>query len=89
VRVKTEDRPNTVLVPQSAVQEVQGARTVFVVGPDNTVSVRTITQDGPYGPFFVVLNGLRAGERAIVEGLQKARPGAKVSPALRPAPAIH
>ena len=88
MRVSTEDRPNTVLVPQSAVQEVQGARTVFVVGPDNTVSVRTITQR-PYGPFFVVLNGVRAGERVIVEGLQKARPGAKVSPTLRPAPAIH
>jgi membrane fusion protein, multidrug efflux system len=88
VRVKTEDRPNTVLVPQSAVQEVQGARTVFVVGPDNTVSVRTITQGGPYGPYFVVLNGLRAGERVIVEGVQKARPGSKVAPVLRAPPPL-
>ncbi len=86
VRVKTEDRPNTVLVPQSAVQEVQGAKTVFVVGPDNSVAVRTITDGGSYGPFFVVLNGLGAGERVIVEGLQKVRPGAKVTPTVRPAP---
>jgi len=71
------------------VQEVQGARTVFVVRPDNTVSVRTITQGGPNGPYFVVLNGSRAGERAIVKDLQKALPGAKVSARLRPAPAIH
>jgi membrane fusion protein (multidrug efflux system) len=86
VRLKTQDRPNTVLVPQSAVQEVQGAKTIFVVGPDNSVTVRTITDGGPYGPFFVVLSGLQAGERVIVEGVQKVRPGAKVAPTLRPAP---
>jgi membrane fusion protein, multidrug efflux system len=86
VRVKTQDRPNTVLVPQSAVQEVQGAKTVFVVGPDNSVTVRTITDGGPYGSFFVVLSGLQAGERVIVEGVQKVRPGAKVTPTVRPAP---
>ena len=86
VRVKTEDRPNTVLVPQSAVQEVQGAKTVFVVGPDNSVAVRTITDGGAYGPFFIVLSGVQAGERVIVEGVQKVRPGARVTPTLRPAP---
>jgi membrane fusion protein, multidrug efflux system len=86
VRVKTEDRPNTVLVPQSAVQEVQGAKTVFVVGSDNSVAVRTITDGGQYGSFFVVLSGVQAGERVIVEGLQKVRPGAKISPTLQPAP---
>ncbi len=88
VRVKMEDRPNAVLVPQTAVQEVQGAKTVFVVGPDNSVSLRTITDGGPYGPFFVVLSGVAAGERVIVEGVQKVRPGAKVAPAERPAPAL-
>lgn len=88
VRVKTEDRPDTVLVPQAAVAEVQGNKTVFVVAPDNTVSVRTITDGGTYGPFQVVLKGVRAGERVIVEGLQKARPGSTVAPTLRPAPPL-
>ena len=88
VRAKREDRPNTVLIPQAAVQDVQGVRTVFVVGPDNTVSVRTITDGGPYGAFFIILNGLRAGERVIVEGLQKARPGMPVSPTLRSPPPL-
>ncbi len=88
VRVRTQDRPNTVLVPQTAVQEMQGARTVFVVGPDNSAALRTITDGGPYGPFFVVLDGVRAGERVIVEGIQKVRPGAKVTPTLRPAPPL-
>ena len=88
VRLRTQDRPNTVLVPQAAVQEVQGARTVFVVGADNSVALRTIKDGGAYGPFFIVLDGVRTGERVIVEGVQKVRPGAKVTPTLRPAPPL-
>ncbi len=88
VRAKTEDRPHTVLVPQAAVQEVQSAKAVLVVGPDNSVSLRTLTDGGTYGPFFVVLSGLHAGERVIVEGLQKVRPGIRVTPTLRPAPPL-
>ncbi len=88
VRVRMSDRPNAVLVPQAAVQEVQGARTVFVVTADNSVVLRTITDGGAYGSFFVVLNGVQAGERVIVEGVQKVRPGAKVTPTERPAPAL-
>jgi membrane fusion protein (multidrug efflux system) len=85
VRAKLQDRPNTVLVPQVAVQQVQGVSTVFVVAPDNTVSVRSITTGAPYGQFFTVLDGLRAGERVIVEGIQKVRPGGLVAPTTRPA----
>lgn len=88
VRVRTQDRPNTVLVPQSAVQTIQGSRIVYVVDSDNTVALRTITDGGPYGPFFVVLNGVRAGEHVIVQGVQKARPGGKVSPTVQPAPPL-
>jgi RND family efflux transporter MFP subunit len=86
VRVKTEDRPNTVLVPQSAVQEIQGTRTVFVLDPDNVAILRTITDGGPYGPYFIVLNGVQPGDRVVVQGAQKVRPGARVQPTLQPAP---
>jgi len=88
VRANLGNRPNTVLIPQAAVQEVQGAQTVLVVGKDNTVSVRTITVGGPYGPFFTVLSGLANGERVIVEGLQKARQGSPVTPTLRAPPPL-
>ena len=88
VRVRTQERPNTVLVPQTAVQEVQGAKSVFVVAPDDSVVLLMIRDAGAYGPFFAVLNGVSAGERVIVEGLQKVRPGAKVTPTLRPAPPL-
>lgn len=88
VRVLLQERPHTVLVPQAAVQEVQGAHTVFVVGPDNKVSLRTITGGDPYGPFFTVYSGLRAGERVIVEGVQKVRPGMPVTPTLQAGPPV-
>lgn len=90
VRVTLQERPHTVLVPQAAVQEVQGTRTVLVVGPDNTVALRTITGGDPYGPYAMVFSGLRAGERVIVEGLQKVGPGMPVTPTVAagpPAPA--
>lgn len=88
VRAKLQDRPNTVLVPQAAVQEAQGVRTVYVVGPDNTVSLRTITGGDPYGQFFTVFSGVSAGERVIVEGLQKVRPGMPVTPTVQAAPPV-
>ena len=88
VRVRTTDRPNTVLIPQAAVQEVQGTRTVFVLDSNNTAALRTVTDGGPYGPFFIILSGVQAGDRVIVEGGQKVRPGGAVSPTMRPAPAV-
>jgi membrane fusion protein (multidrug efflux system) len=88
VRVRTEERPNTVLIPQAAVQEVQGAKSVSVVAPDDSVVLRTIRDGGRYGRFFSVLSGVAAGERVIVEGVQKAPPGSKVTPTLRPAPPL-
>lgn len=80
VRVVMEERPNAILVPQRAVREVQGAKSVLVVGADNMVALRTITPAGNAGEFLVVSAGVTPGERVIVEGIQKARPGTKVSP---------
>ena len=88
VRVRTQNRPHTVLIPQEAAQTVQGTDTVSVVGPNNTVALRTITNGGPYGAFFIVLSGVAAGERVIVQGVQKVRPGAQVTPTLKPAPPL-
>jgi multidrug efflux pump subunit AcrA (membrane-fusion protein) len=45
VRARTEERPNTVLVPLAAVQEVQATKTVYVVGAENSVGLRT-SRDG-------------------------------------------
>ena len=88
VRARVEERPNAVLIPQAAVQEVQGVDTVFVVGADNTVAVRSITEGGSYGPFFVALTGLQAGDRVIVAGVQKVRPGLTVTATVQPPPPL-
>jgi len=88
VRVTLRNQPDAVLVPQVAVQQIQGVNTVFVVGSDNTISVRSIADGAAYGQFLVVQSGLRPGERVVVEGLQKIRPGIRVTPELRPAPPL-
>jgi hypothetical protein len=76
--------PDALLVPQKAVQEMQGVQTVLVVGPDNKVALRTVTLGPRYEDFFIVTKGVKAGELIVVEGLQKAIPGQKVTPKEKP-----
>jgi membrane fusion protein (multidrug efflux system) len=85
VRAVTEEVPDAILVPQIAVQELQGAKTVLVVGEGDKVVLRTVTVREPYQQFYIVSAGLKPGERVIVEGIQKARPGMQVKPELRAA----
>ena len=80
VRVAVAEKENAILIPQRAIQELQGAKTVMVVDKDNKVSVRTITLGDKVDKEVVVLDGLSAGERVIVEGMQKVRPGGQVNP---------
>jgi len=81
VRVAVAERENAILVPQRAVQELQGAKTVLVVDAQNMVTVRTIKLGDEADKEVVVLDGLIPGERVIVEGMQKVRPGSQVNPA--------
>jgi membrane fusion protein, multidrug efflux system len=79
VRVRTGERSDTVLVPQRAVQELQGQRSVLVVGPDNTVRAQTIVTGDRVDQRWIVEQGLKVGDLVIVDGLQKVRPGARVT----------
>jgi RND family efflux transporter MFP subunit len=83
VRAPTDEVPNAILVPQLAVQDLQGAKTVLVVGEGDKVALRTVTLREPYQEFYIVTAGLKPGERVIVEGLQKVRPGMQVKAELR------
>jgi membrane fusion protein (multidrug efflux system) len=88
VRIDAGERPNAILIPQRAVTLVADGAYVMVVGADNVVEQRSI-QVGPlYQGSWAVLEGLTAGERVVVDGLQKIRPGQKVTIAQeqRPAP---
>lgn len=80
------------LVPQAGVQRnARGEATVLVVDAENKVSERVIQVDRVVGNDWLVSSGLTAGERVVVEGLQKARAGITVNPqpvrAATPAPA--
>jgi len=78
VRVTIERRPNALLVPQTAIIKSQGVDTVYVVDSKDEVALRTVTLGPQYKQAFVVQKGLSAGDRVVVEGTQKVKPGAKV-----------
>ncbi len=80
VRLTAGEIQDAVLVPQAAVQQLLGTRSVLIVEPDNKVAQRTITTSGSYEGFNIVESGLAGGERVIVEGQQKVRPGMTVRP---------
>ena len=83
VRVTVQQQRNAVLVPQRAIVEVQGSKTVRVVGKGNKVDVRSVRLGPAFKDYFTVTSGLRAGDRVIVEGVQKADPGTVVRPVER------
>jgi membrane fusion protein, multidrug efflux system len=59
---------------------MQGARQVAVVGADDTVELRPVQVGPRTGSLWIIEHGVKAGERVVVEGLDKIRPGAKVKP---------
>jgi membrane fusion protein (multidrug efflux system) len=69
-----------IVVPQSAVQTNQAGAFVLVVDQDNSVLSRPVVLGERAGADVVVTEGLSVGETVIVEGIQKVRPGAKVTP---------
>jgi len=80
VRAAVDLKNGAILVPQRAVSELQGVYNVAVVGGDDTVEVRMVKPAERIGTLWVIDSGLKAGERIVVEGLQKVRPGVKVKP---------
>lgn len=80
IRVTSGEQKNAILIPQRAVQEMQGLQSVFTVGPDNKVLARSVNVGDRVDDRWIILQGLKPGDRVIVEGLQKARPGATVNP---------
>ena len=67
-----------------AVLGLQATFSVAVVTPDNKISMRQVTTGARVGSLWVIESGLKAGDRVIVEGLQKAREGLTVNPTIVP-----
>jgi membrane fusion protein (multidrug efflux system) len=84
VRAVVEERQNAVLVPQRAITEIQGQKSVLVVDQADKVALRSVTLNERIGDLIIVTRGLEGGERVIVEGLQKVRPGMQVKPEVAP-----
>jgi membrane fusion protein (multidrug efflux system) len=80
VRLQVEERRNALLVPQKAVQQLQNMQTVYGIGPDNKVVAHAITTGPRVGELWVVEQGLQPGDRIIVDGQLRVRPGSTVQP---------
>jgi RND family efflux transporter MFP subunit len=78
IRASVRSQNGALLVPQRAVIELQGSHQVAVVGNDNKVSIRPVTVGERVGKMWIVTQGLKPGERVVVEGLMKVRDGAPV-----------
>ena len=79
-RVTTGQRDGVFVVPQSAVLNNDLGRFVFVVNEKNEATVRPITAGGWVGKDWIVLDGLKPGDKVIVDNIIKLRPGAPVAP---------
>lgn len=93
VRLEGAVMKNALVVPQVAIsRDVKGNALAYVVNDRNTIEERTLTTGRTLGDQWVVESGLQAGERVVVEGLQKIRVGSAVTVAndteMAPAPSV-
>jgi len=80
IKVDLGTKADSIAIPERAVSELQGRNFVWTVGSDNKVSQRTVKVGGQLGENLLILEGLKPGERIVVEGLQKVWEGALVEP---------
>ena len=80
VRLILGENPDALLIPETALVETQAGTNVFVVGKDNKVENRKVVAGSSYKQQRVINDGLKHGERVIIEGVQKVRPGMAVKP---------
>ena len=78
VQAVTETRSNAILVPQRAVQDLMGKPMITIVGEGEKTEMRAVTTGVRIGRMWLVEEGLKSGERIIVDGVQKVRPGETV-----------
>ena len=80
VQVPVSQPYQAVVIPERAIASDQGTKYVYVVGDDDVAQRQTVELGKQRGSLRVILSGLAAGQKVIVQGLQRARPGEKVSP---------
>ena len=80
IRYVAEHRTNVLLVPQRAVQQNQSIQSIFVVDSANKIEARPVKTGARVGESWLIEDGLKPGERVVVEGLLTVRPGIAVHP---------
>jgi RND family efflux transporter MFP subunit len=79
-RIPASERYQALLIPDAAVNTDQSERFLLIVGPDDVVKRQTIKLGALFGTLRSITDGLKPGERVVVNGTQWAMPGAKVNP---------
>lgn len=83
------DQNDVFLIPQKAVQELQDKYFVYVVGPDQLLRMQTFKPLTRVGTYYVVADGLEAGQTIVAEGLQSVREGMKIKVASKSNGAVN
>ena len=82
VKVKIRQANDAVLIPQKCAKELQGQYSVFLVNAENKLEATKIEIGEKYGEFYLVQEGLKKGDKIILEGIQKARSEMEIVPEL-------
>jgi membrane fusion protein (multidrug efflux system) len=80
LKIMTDLRNNALLIPQRAVNEMQGMFQVFIVGDSNKLSLKLIRIGPQYNMSYIVEEGLAQGDRIVVGGTQMLRSGTVINP---------
>jgi len=80
VRVKFDTKKDALLVPQRAVMELQGSYQIAMVAADNKVHIQPVKPGERTATAWIIEQGLKPGDRVVVEGIQKVREGIQVNP---------
>jgi RND family efflux transporter MFP subunit len=80
IKAETDVRHDALLIPQRAVNELQGSYQVAVVGSGNIVQIRSVALGPQFGSNLIITSGINPNERVVTEGVSKLKDGMRVSP---------
>ena len=80
VSAPTEVAQGALVVPQAAVQELQGIEQIYLAGTDNKVHIVNVTLGPQHGSDWIIASGLKPGDRVITDNVQKLKDGSSISP---------
>jgi membrane fusion protein (multidrug efflux system) len=80
IQATTDVKHDALVVPQQAIIKMQTATQLAIVNTNKTISIRTVTPGETIGSMIIIVDGVKANDEVVVEGLQKIRDGMKVNP---------